>query len=314
MPFITLSCSSWSPNIRRQCEQQFRERGTNETLLSQHTIGIFHSKALNPSNAPQKATTFLWSLRNPIDRIKSWFYYSHPDNCGLVDWLSNACRLQKATSGGAFDFYRLCFATVEEFAQALNSKSKSDKGEHVPVVVNNTNTTTTTGRTCQEIARSGVAGQFWDGKKKRYMDFHANQLRTLPSPDESHLFFNHMYYAESTIDAFPDKEVMVVRTEHLWEDLQGIESILGGGNINKRDYKDQTHGSEQAIKGSLSKDGARALCCSLPDEIRIFIKVLHLASNLDDSKKKQAMDHLYDRCTVNSFTDLDHVCGWRSLV
>jgi hypothetical protein len=88
---------------------------------------------------------------------------------------------------------------VEEFAQALNSKSKSDKDEHVPVVVNNTNTTTTTGRTCQEIARSGVAGQFWDGGKKRYMDFHANQLRKLPYPDESHLFFNHMYYAASTI-------------------------------------------------------------------------------------------------------------------
>jgi hypothetical protein len=43
---------------------------------------------------------------------------------------------------------------------------------------------------------------------------------------------------------------MVVRTEHLWEDLQGIESILGGGTINKEDYKDQTHGSEQALKGS----------------------------------------------------------------
>jgi hypothetical protein len=299
------SCS-WSPypHIRRRCEQKFREQGNRETLLSQQTIGVFHTKYLTPSNAPETATTFLWSLRNPIDRIKSWFYYSHPDNCGLVDSLSPACRLQKATNGWAFDFYRLCFANVEDFALAL--KSESDKDEYVPVV--NTNTSTTTGRTCQEIARSGVAGQVWGGEQQRYMEFYANR-DTLPYPDEGHLFFNHMYYA-STIHAYSDKEVMVVRTEHLWEDLQGIESILGGGTINKEDYKDQTHGSEQALKGSLSKYGARALCCSLQDEIRIFIEVLELASNLDDSKKKQTMDNLYERCTVSSFTDLDHACGW----
>jgi hypothetical protein len=175
----TLSCS-WSPAIRRQCEQTSREKGNNETLLSQQMIGIFHKKRLSPSDAPEIATTFLWSLRNPIDRIQSWFYYSHPDNCGFVDSLSPACRLQKATSGWAFDFYRLCFATVEDFALALKSNSKSEKEEHVSVVGNNTNNTiTTTGRTCQEIARSGVAGQFWDGGKNRYMDFHANQLRKL---------------------------------------------------------------------------------------------------------------------------------------
>jgi hypothetical protein len=299
------SCS-WSPypHIRRQCEHKFRAQGNRETLLSQQTIGVFHTKRLTPSNAPQIATTFLWTLRNPIDRIKSWFYYSHPDNCDLVDSLSPACRLQKATSGWAFDFYQLCFANVEEFALALKSESDKDLS-----IVVKPNTNTTTGRTCQEIARSGVAGQVWGGEHQRYMEFYANG-GILPYPDESHLFFNHMYYAESTIHAYPDKEVMVVRTEHLWEDLQGIESILGGGTINKDDYKDQTHGSEQALKGSLSKDGARALCCSLEDELRIFIEVLELASNLDDSKKKQAMNNLYERCGVSSFTDLGCICGW----
>lgn len=308
------SCS-WSPypHIRLRCEQKSREQGNRETMLSRQTIGVFHTKRLTPSNAPETATTFLWSLRNPIDRIRSWFYYSHPENCGVVDSLSPACRLAKATSGWAFDFYRLCFANVEAFALSLISES--DEDEYISVVNTstntniNTNTNTTTGRTCQEIARSGVAGRVWGEEQQRYMEFYANR-GTLPYPDESHLFFNHMYYVKSTIRAYPDKEVMVVRTEHLWEDLQGIESILGGGTINREAYKDQTHGSGQALKGGLSRCGARALCCSLQDEIRIFTEVLEMASNLDDSKKKQTMDDLYERCTVSSFTELEYVCGW----
>jgi hypothetical protein len=47
--------------------------------------------------------------------------------------------------------------------------------------------------------------------------------------EKQHIFFwNYRYYAKFTIKKYPGREIMVLRTEHLREDIDNIERKPGG--------------------------------------------------------------------------------------
>ena len=60
--------------IRQKCRERMN---ANNTGLSLQTHAVFHNKDYN-STAVKEATTFVITLRNPIDRIHSVYRYSHP--------------------------------------------------------------------------------------------------------------------------------------------------------------------------------------------------------------------------------------------
>jgi hypothetical protein len=53
-----------------------------KTELSRHAGGIMHANLQRSKQGMALATTFLWTLRNPIDRAISTYRYLHPGNCG----------------------------------------------------------------------------------------------------------------------------------------------------------------------------------------------------------------------------------------
>ena len=302
------SSCTWSPyeHIRRQCRDEMHSNQP-ETALSRSMMGVIHTKRRYPIHGAQQATTFLWSVRNPIDRITSWFYYSHPRNCGLVDSKSPACAIQQKQHGGwAYDFYIKCFSDINDFAFALNhhnqgtyledpmkkkKKKKKKKKTMMTITTNATTTKTTTGMSCTEIAHLGLSGNI---------------------PDAGHLYYNYRYYANLTILAYPWKEILVVRAEHLWKDLQTIENLLWGGGpvLRNEDYVNHTHGSEKSYRSSLSSAGSKILCCHLHEEIRIYLRVLGQGLNLNDVDRESSLQSLLTTCGVDSFHQLQKDCDW----
>ena len=69
---------------KARCFEQFQERG--ESQVSKHTIGYMHCNALRPKHSIQNATTFMVSVRDPIDRIVSWFQYMHVSSFFQQNW------------------------------------------------------------------------------------------------------------------------------------------------------------------------------------------------------------------------------------
>ena len=122
--------------MRKVCQQRFdnaiadpRDVVThwNQTfarstsVVSEQTVGYLHINTLYPRNAIPLATDYLFSLRNPISRVASWFAYNHPRSCDPVrDNLSPSCQLHFRRRGDTWvrDFFA-CFNTVDEFAMAL---------------------------------------------------------------------------------------------------------------------------------------------------------------------------------------------------
>lgn len=69
--------------------------GLPNSVISDQVEGYFHCFSVQPRNMEANATSFLFNLRHPVDRVISWYKYVHPHNCHPdVDSGSPACSTQ----------------------------------------------------------------------------------------------------------------------------------------------------------------------------------------------------------------------------
>lgn len=114
---IKLSCKlRRSKLLKEECFEHFV--GEDESALSKATVGYLHCDKLRPKASFSNATAFMFSLRNPIDRIVSWFQYMHPDNC-VPNRPSGACNLKLDKSPWGSDFYGKCFPDINDFVRSI---------------------------------------------------------------------------------------------------------------------------------------------------------------------------------------------------
>lgn len=109
---------------------------------------------------------------------------------------------------------------------------------------------------------------------------------------------NYAYYARS-VWAQRDKHVAVVRTEHLWDDLTRLEVLMGGqvSTYGSLPHVQSTQGSENsAVNTEMSADAATALCCVVPDELRVYQSFLAAAVNLRPSDIRESLVALHETC------------------
>jgi hypothetical protein len=135
-------------------------------------------------------------------------------------------------------------------------------------------------------------------------------------PRDESSFYNYQHYANRTITAFPGKEIMVVRAEHLRDDLGLIEEQLGGNN--KQLFTKESYGSYKCSgislsttnkATSLSGESQRILCCALLEsDIYVYVDLVTRGANLDDSSRKETLDSLWRKCGVDSLKRLGSVC------
>ena len=299
-----------NPVNRRACYEAFRN--TSRSPLSQHTIGTIHCGVALPPQAMSEATTFVWTLRDPIERVISWFRYTNPANCIPqpldVAAPSVACNVNRSImhrrNKWAVKFFN-CFGTVNEFAMSLNrprhdgsltngvayNVSYSSHHDAIETSVNSTSSGifASIHPNCSKIGWRTILGQ---------------------APTSNHLFYNHGHYWNETVAIYPDKEIWVIRTESLWNDIQQINQLLSSEaeipssgaarHSTSGAWRNVTHGSEayKQQDSYLSEWAIRALCCALDHEFRIYIRLIQNATNLLPHQKESTISTLLSRCNA----------------
>lgn len=261
--------------------------------LAVHTHSVFHMWDKNDT-AMEEATTFVITLRNPIERVISSYRFSHPDNCIISKDptvripLSRGCvtiksGLLERPSQIGYILYKQCYpsASIESFAQSTMLPWKYHN-------LHFQNLTNSEQALCHQMARRLVQGR--------------KMQRIIP-----HMQCNYEHYATESIWKYPSKEVFAIRTEHAWDDMVQIDLRIGGNGAFKRHGDQYSHGSEHYQPSPVSTEAYHKLCCVLEKEIDIYFQMFDLALNLGAAQKAEAEDELREKCGVTTSW-----AGWRT--
>ena len=263
--------------IRTCIEKHFPDR---QAVLSHQTQHYFHIEEYRTEEL-EESTSFLVTLRNPVDRIISTYRYSHPGNCNEENrdevWRPRGCEAEKHKNKTGLiqnTIHYSCFKSpaMEDFAQALMKPWKeSDFWSDLSLSER---------RNCRYLAREMVQGHGTYGSAP-------------------HMLYNYLYYASRSIWKYPDKEVFGVRTEHEWEDTVELDRLLGGNGNFKQD-RDVSHGSEGYVPSPLSTQAYQKLCCTLETEIEVYQDILERVMNLDAHAKWESMESIREKCGITT--------------
>lgn len=254
--------------------------------LSDAVTRYTHCFMIGRRAAPD-STSYLYNLRHPVDRTVSWYYYVSPKNCYNETRGSPSCKTANFISNNPKEweglFFDRCFRTVEELAQTLVVPLGKPPPAHSPRY------------NCPRMVRQTLQGH--DDPTQHEVT--------------AHMVANFRYYTNVTIARFPKKEVLVVRTDHMWEDLVHLDQLLGGdGTFGELHGSSVTHGSHKnKHRKAVSDEGFKLLCCGLQDEMKIHNYLLSRAVNLDEASKEESMRNTLTRCGVSSWVELRRDCG-----
>ncbi|KAL3943923.1 MAG: hypothetical protein SGBAC_002000 [Bacillariaceae sp.] len=140
-----------------------------------------------------------------------------------------------------------------------------------------------------------------------------------PKVQSNHLYFNYFYNYNRTVLNYPERDVWVVRQESLWPDLKQIETLLGGDGTRKFEHEGPiiTHASEKFVykvqTANLNPTHLPAVCCTMRDEVLVYVYLLQKAFNLEIVQKQTSMKSLLSKCGANSLHALSNSCGWKRI-
>lgn len=196
--------------------------------------------------------TFIVTIRNPIDRMISWFHYVHPKNNRFTPHFTEI-----------FD----CYEQVNDLA--------TNGLEQTPKELNG----------CQKLARNLISG-------------------SAPSHFENtHITRNYKFYTSELLSQSKNKNIYVLRTEHLSNDWVNTAKDL----ILKTGTSIEVHEEVQHIthrKGKnpvvtskdISKKGIQNACFFLCSEIQLYKKLLNRAINLNANDRSESLEDLAKYC------------------
>ena len=118
---------------------------------------------------------------------------------------------------------------------------------------------------------------------------------------------NLQYYAQHSFDKYPDKEIFGIRVTNEWEDMIGLDKLLGGSGMFQQEGKSQFHGNAKAkphAPAQLSVEATHKLRCILWKELDLYRSVWGRALNFNSSTKRDNEAYLESQCGVSS--------GWKN--
>jgi hypothetical protein len=268
--------------------------------LSQRTDTLIHLHQVFPQGPLQQdriqiTPGLLFSIREPIARLESAYYYESPFHCHRCQ--ENQRRYQQESLHGDYHTFYKFFPTLENLTMALDGATADDKSPN------------------QEASIAVLRKVF--------------QFSMTASQELRHLSAGYQYYVrhwaqlpERTKRASKTTQattVLAIRTERLWTDAETIDIMLGGtSDISKMSirHKRVSHGSEHQIHRVPLVDGSRPvqiLCCALSQEMRSYQQIVELAQNLNATEKQETYQWTWKRCAVSSWEELQLVCSKLSL-
>ena len=137
-------------------------------------------------------------------------------------------------------------------------------------------------------------------------------IAVLPTGPSNHMHYNYFYYVNRTIHQYPDRTILAVRQERLWEDLRSVEKFLGGDG--RRPFQHQgptiTHGSERfRYRASLNPDLVPHLCCTISQEVKTYKYLLEGAVNLEPREKSISIVALLEKCQIQDWNQWIKTCS-----
>jgi hypothetical protein len=271
------NCEWYKDDARNKCLKGLTSK---QIYLSQITKQTFHLwRPVIRTKAVTNSTSFLFTIRNPITRIISAFNMEHIDNID-TSWLKNAPMGQEEALKLKQIFYYDCFPTIQHLALILAKKQEAHYFS-----------TGSQRHDCFELGRKAITGE-GNIRSAHILSHHYGH----------HLVNNYRWYIFHTIEKYPEQEILVIRTEKLWEDIEKLNVALGGqrDDIDEdlKHYAYTYDSKEKSVTSGLTQMGKKYICCYLSDENIIFENILKDAVNIDELEKIQYAEELYKDCGI----------------
>ncbi|KAL7429150.1 hypothetical protein ACHAXM_001562 [Skeletonema potamos] len=309
--------STISVNIRHGCHDccmqpcSVRTDGWihNETILSQRIQSYYHMESipLDKLNKQNQITTIVTTVRNPISRFISAFAYEHPLNDRATKlthnrevWEQFSCfpnlsYLVKAAMGRAeIRWNKAHTNALREQARQANTVQFGklySRPKPVQEIVSPIN--------CTKLAVLAF------GRNETPLEIHESVV------NGSHPFVNHMSYdyRQYYLSMPPEKELFVLRHEHLWNDWEHVNHLLGMNNPKyynwhavppfQRVERNVSHQYVAKERWKLhDRQEQRWLCHLLHDEIRTYLMIIMRAVNLNENDLSNAISDIDRACPV----------------
>ena len=260
---------------------------------------------------------WILTVRNPVDRILSWYEYEHPQRQHSTEIVGNRILL-----------YEECYSTMYELStiglQLAYDYDKHNDGHNDNYENNNSNSSSNKQKkysyTCGKRAYQAITGQVGFQyhnyyNYQYYMDWIAHVQSHYLNPSSDTL--------RSDGSNINSTNTLVLRTEHLEEDWNQLEDMYNeafgtsggsgsssGGRRSSDSYFERLHQSNSttiintitnsnATESGLAKEKIYPnLCRALCNEIKVYTALIENAINLTPNQKQQSFEELYDKCPM----------------
>lgn len=268
-----------SAGSKLSCELGFRYAptcitGPGKTLQRSNSALVAHGGQylhMFANECKPGTNVFLISIRNPIDRIISWYNYENLRQQWVHQYLESP-RYKCLTRLQKWKEWDGCFETLDELATNCTAPTPSSKR-------NTSDEIEQKRETCRELAWNVVRGKFGCAVHNEH---------------------NYAYYAriienlKSSLNT--TTHTLVFRSEHLVEDWDKLELLFGGGNGTAGRTIFNTTLNESKGKSDLSPEGLQNLCRALCHEIQVYKSIILEAENLDASQRSDSLEEVKSLC------------------
>mmetsp|Transcript_25602 Transcript_25602/g.36526 ORF Transcript_25602/g.36526 Transcript_25602/m.36526 type:complete len:417 (-) Transcript_25602:91-1341(-) len=109
-----------------------------------------------------------------------------------------------------------------------------------------------------------------------------------------HWYFNYQYYYEAMP---PDADIVVIRNEHIVDDWNTVETLLGGAaDVTKESLPVNNQYEKKPEEIYLSDTAKVVLCETLCNEIQVYKMILKRAQNIKNEQYIESMQELITSC------------------
>jgi len=236
-------------------------------------------------------SAFIYTLRNPLERLISWYFYENPMKYAYAKKKScskNFFKQENSSKG--------CFSDLEDFA--LHTIPPATIHDNLDATINNI-----TRSNCTELA-----WQVATGEQKCYAHNGLGYSYYYRRMQQLEAIMKRNYPA----DANKQILMLAIRTEHLIHDWDTLDQAFGGKDWKPNGHKRFTNkpksqdkfiktSSEISMIHQLSRQARNNLCHALCFEIQVYKTMLHMAKNLNETEVRKSIQEVIDSCPNETF-------------
>jgi Sulfotransferase family len=248
----------------------------------------------------QKADSFLFVMRNPVDRFLSWFHFVHPFGCRTSGMACGVKAVYLRGINPSLDLFVSCFPREIDLVARVSNRQQR------PLQI-------------AKMEQKAMAQQLLQSTRQMKAKNTSSQclpllhrlVRGKPMGHfTGHLNSNLEWYANNTHYNYPNKPILIIRTNNMWEDVRQIDIAMGGaGDFGKVDGKKETHNTLSADqRHQWTPEERKPLCCVLMREFEVYMDLLNKAINLTPEQIEETWQNDMNTCDASSWEDLQAKC------